>query len=128
MFRIVSILALTAVVAAPALAQETQASAAAKFKREFAASDANHDGVLELAEVQARIGHMKVGPGEPDQTHARRLAELWFQTADRNHDGKVTEPEAQALLTATFKKYDANGDGKIGGDERATAQREMGKR
>ena len=128
MIRIALSLAAAAGLVSPALAQETQASAAAKFKREFAASDANKDGALELGEVQARIGRMKIGPGEPDQTHAKRLAQLWFTNADRNKDGKVTEAEAQALLAATFKRYDADGDGKIGGSERAEAKRALGKR
>jgi hypothetical protein len=114
-----------AALAGPALAQETRASASAKFKTEFAASDTNKDGVLTRAEVQARIGNMKVGPGRPDPVHAKRLADLWFTSADKNKDGKVTQGEAQALLAATFAKYDANHDGKIGGDERAAAKSEM---
>jgi hypothetical protein len=111
--------------AGPALAQETRASASAKFKTEFAASDTNKDGVLTRAEVQARIGQMKVGPGRPDPVHAKRLADLWFTSADKNKDGKVTQAEAQALLAATFAKYDANHDGKIGGDERAAAKADV---
>ena len=111
--------------ATPALAQETRASASAKFKAEFAARDTNKDGVLTRAEVQAGISQMKVGPGRPDPVHAKRLAELWFSSADINKDGKVTQPEAQALLAATFAKYDANKDGKIGGDERSAAKSQM---
>ncbi|MDD1451657.1 EF-hand domain-containing protein [Sphingomonas sp. H160509] len=112
--------------ATPALAQETRASASAKFKAEFAASDTNKDGVLTRAEVQARIGNMKVGgQGRPDPVHAKRLADLWFTSADKNKDGKVTQAEAQALLAATFAKYDANHDGKIGGDERAAAKADV---
>ena len=112
--------------AGPVLAQETRASASAKFKAEFAASDTNKDGVLTRAEVQARIGNMKVGwQGRPDPVHAKRLADLWFTSADKNKDGKVTQAEAQALLAATFAKYDANKDGKIGGDERAAAKAEV---
>ncbi|TCQ05789.1 EF-hand domain-containing protein [Sphingomonas sp. PP-CC-3A-396] len=111
--------------ATPALAQETRASASAKFKTEFAASDTNKDGVLTRAEVQGRISNMKVGPGRPDPVHAKRLADLWFTSADKNKDGKVTQAEAQALLAATFAKYDANKDGKIGGDERAAAKADV---
>ena len=111
--------------ATPALAQETRASASAKFKTEFAASDTNQDGVLTRAEVQGRISNMKVGPGRPDPVHAKRLADLWFTSADKNKDGKVTQAEAQALLAATFAKYDANKDGKIGGDERAAAKADV---
>ena len=111
--------------ATPALAQETRASAAAKFKTEFAASDTNKDGVLTRAEVLARIDNMKVGAGRPDPVHAKRLADLWFTSADKNKDGKVTQAEAQALLAATFAKYDANHDGKIGGDEHAAAKAQI---
>ena len=111
--------------ATPAFAQETRASASAKFKTEFAASDSNKVGVLTRAEVQGRISNMKVGPGRPDPVHAKRLADLWFTSADKNKDGKVTQAEAQALLAATFAKYDANKDGKIGGDERAAAKAEV---
>ncbi|MEG3163483.1 EF-hand domain-containing protein [Sphingomonas sp. PB2P19] len=121
MFRqTLAILALAGL-ATPALAQETRASAAAKFQKEFAASDTDKDGVLTRAEVQARIGQMKAGQGRVDPVHAKRMADLWFGSADRNKDGKVSQTEAQALLAATFAKYDANGDGKIGGDERAAA-------
>ena len=111
--------------ATPALAQETRASASAKFKAEFAARDTNKDGVLTRAEVQAGISQMKIGPGRPDPVHAKRLADLWFSSADINKDGKVTQPEAQALLAATFAKYDANKDGKIGGDERSAAKSQL---
>lgn len=94
--------------AAPAVAQETRASAAAKFDKEFAASDANRNGVLDRAEVQARMQHMKVGGGKDlDAVHAKRVADLWFANADTNKDGKVTRAEAQALLARTFDRYEA---------------------
>ncbi len=125
MYRLVLAVSAAALLASPAVAQETRASAAAKFKAEFAASDTNKDGVLTRAEVQARIGAMKVGPGRPDPVHAKRLADLWFASADKNKDGKVTQGEAQALLAATFAKYDANGDGKIGGAERDAAKAQV---
>jgi hypothetical protein len=115
-FRQTLVVLTLAGLATPALAQETRASAAAKFQK-----DTNKDGVLTRVEVQARIGRMSAGQGRVDPVHAKRMADLWFTSADRNKDGKVTQPEAQALLAATFAKYDANGDGKIGGDERAAA-------
>ena len=55
MIRTLLTLATLASLAAPAVAQETRASATAKFKTEFAQSDTDHDGVLTRAEVQARI-------------------------------------------------------------------------
>ena len=118
------ILALAATgLAVPAAAQETRASAAAKFRKEFAASDTNKDGFLSRPEVKTRIGRMGAAGKSLDPVHAERLADLWFTRADANKDGKVSEAEAQALLSATFAKYDANKDGKIGGEERAAAKR-----
>lgn len=114
--------------AVPGVAQETEASAAAKFKREFALTDANKDGVWSRSEVNARIVRMRVGKGKADQAQVKKLADLWFTTADINHDGKVTEPEAETLLKTMFHRYDANRDGKIGGGERAEAKADLGKR
>ncbi|WP_294308628.1 EF-hand domain-containing protein [uncultured Sphingomonas sp.] len=98
---------IAATLATPALAQDTRASAAAKFSREFKARDTNHDGVLTKAEVKAAI--MKMGNGKKpiDAVHAQRLTDLWFDKADANKDGKVTEAEAQALLSRTFDEYEA---------------------
>ena len=123
MTRLLPILLL--VLPAPALAQETQASAAAKFSREFAATDANKDGVLTKAEVGRRMGRMRLGTKRPDAANAKRLTDLWFSRADANKNGKVTEPEAQRLLAAVFQRYDANRDGRIGGGEKATAKSKM---
>lgn len=107
--------------AAPLAAQETQTSAAARFSREFAESDLNKDGVLTKSEVQTRMGRMKAGAKKMDPVHVQRLTDLWFSRADLNKNGKVTEPEAQTLLAAVFKRYDRNGDGKLGGTDRAAA-------
>ncbi|WP_347092227.1 EF-hand domain-containing protein [Sphingomonas parapaucimobilis] len=91
----------------PALAQDTRASAAAKFSREFKARDTNHDGVLTKAEVKAAIMKMGNGKKQIDAVHAQRLTDLWFDKADANKDDKVTEAEAQALLSRTFDEYEA---------------------
>lgn len=91
----------------PAAAQDTRASAAAKFSREFKARDTNKDGVLSKAEVKAAIMRMGTGQKKIDAVHAQRLADLWFEKADANKDGKVTEAEAQALLSRTFDEYEA---------------------
>lgn len=114
-----------AVLAAPASAQETQASAAAKFSREFASLDQNKDGVLTKDEVASRMGRVraqtKTGVQKIDPTHTKRLADLWFSRADLDKNGKVTEAEAQTLFAAIFKRYDRNGDGVLGGGDRAAA-------
>lgn len=117
---IAGLVALT--LAAPASAQETRATAAAKFNREFAASDLNKDGSLTRAEVQARIGRMKAGQKAMDPAQTKRLSDLWFARADGDKNGKVSQLEAQALLSAVFRRYDANGDGRVGANERAAAR------
>jgi EF-hand domain pair len=125
MYRFALTVGVLAGIASPALAQETRESAAAKFKLEFAESDTNHDGVLTRNEVQARMAGMRTAKGKIDPVHAKRLADLWFKSADKNGDGKVTESEAQALLAATFDRYDANRDGRLGPTERDDARRSL---
>lgn len=108
--------------AAPAFAQETRQTAAAKFRTEFTRSDINRDGVLTRPEVAQRMGRLKAGQKRMDPVHVKRLTDLWFGRADVNGNGKVTEAEAQTLLTAVFNRYDRNGDGRIGGDDRVAAR------
>ena len=121
--RLVPALLAVTLLAAPAFAQETRASVSAKAAREFALTDADKDGAVTRAEIQARIAAMSAGPRKIDATHAKRLTDLWFGRADANKDGKVTRAEYQALLLAVFDRYDADGDGKVGGaGERAAAK------
>ena len=63
--------------AGPVLAQETRASASAKFKAEFAASDTNKDGVLSL--VEHRAGKL-----------------AYFDQIDTDKDGVVSVAEMKA--------------------------------
>ncbi len=122
--RHIAFMILLAAPVAPALpAAETRASASAKFAKEFAASDTNHDGALSRTEVEQRIAGMHVKGRKLDMVHAKRLSGLWFDRADANHDGKVTETEAQSLLTATFERYDRNQDGRIEPGERSAAKK-----
>lgn len=106
-----------------ALGQETRASATAKLDKEFAASDANKDGFLSPAEIEARMGRMKVGAGKTlDPTHAKRVAALFLARADTNKDGKVSKAESAALMGAVFNAYDTNRDGKVDATEAARAR------
>lgn len=120
--------ALVAFLSLPALSavatgQETRASATAKLDKEFAASDANKDGFLSPAEVQARMGKMKMGGGKTlDPVHAKRVAALFLARADTNKDGKVSKAESDALMGAVFNAYDTNHDGKVDGTEAARAR------
>lgn len=50
------------------------------------------------------------------QGQADRLA-----AADTNHDGSITRAELQAMRAAGFDRLDANHDGALGAEERATA-------
>ncbi|MEG8040903.1 hypothetical protein QP166_16740 [Sphingomonas sp. LR60] len=118
-----SLPALTATV----LAQETRASATAKLDKEFAASDANKDGFLSPAEIEARMRKMKVGSGKTlDATHAKRVAALFLARADTNKDGKVSKRESDALMGAVFNAYDTNKDGKVDATEAARARAAAG--
>ncbi|KTT75398.1 hypothetical protein NS334_03620 [Sphingomonas endophytica] len=106
-----------------ALGQETRASATAKLDAEFKASDVNSDGFLSPAEVEARMGKMKAGPGKTlDPTHAKRIAALFIARADTNKDGKVSKAESDALMGRIFSAYDVNKDGKVDGAEAARAR------
>lgn len=117
-----ALLALPAVTA-PAQAQETRSSAAAKLGAEFAASDANKDGYLSPPEFEARAAKMKVGGGRTlDPVHAKRVATLFFARADADKDGRVSKAESDALMGAIFNAYDVNKDGKVDGAEAAKAR------
>ena len=43
---------------------------------------------------------------------------MWFDMADANHDGKVTQAEAATAAGMMFDRMDANHDGTITPDER----------
>lgn len=123
---LIALLSLPAL-AVTALGQETRASATAKLDAEFAASDANKDGFLSAAEIEARMGKMKVGGGKTlDATRAKRVAGLFLARADTNKDGKVSKAESDALMGAVFSAYDVNKDGKVDGAEAARARAAAG--
>ena len=78
----------------------TRAEMEAGLKAEFAAADANHDGVLELDEVRA-VNNKR---WSEDQSAASPLV-------DWNHDGVVDFDEFAATARSLFDQMDANGDG-----------------
>ncbi len=55
---------------------------------------------------------MAAGPKKIDPVRAKRLTDLWFTNADANKDGRVTRTEAQALLSRTFDRYEAQKAGR----------------
>ena len=95
--------------------------------------DANHDGTISRAEFVAahakrepKMGDMK-GMGGMDgmrQMHGG-MADRIFEKSDTNHDGRVTQAEAQAEAFAHFDMMDANRDGRVTPDERKAARQMM---
>ena len=95
--------------------------------------DANHDGTISRAEFVAahakreqKMGDMKGmgGMGGMRQMHGG-MADRIFEKSDTNHDGRVTQAEAQAEAFAHFDMMDANHDGRVTPDERKAARQMM---
>jgi Ca2+-binding EF-hand superfamily protein len=92
----------------------------AQGKARFDAADANHDGVLAKEEMSAVIAQ-RMGGTPPQQ-----MVDAIFGAMDRDHDGKVTAAEGEALRSATFDQMDANHDGTLSPEEMMAAQQAMG--
>ena len=89
-----------------------EAQASPRLSADFDAADANKDGKLDTAEMNAHREKMRV--------EMRAKAEQRWKDADKDGDGALTREEAQASmpgLAERFEKFDSNGDGKIARDE-----------
>jgi Ca2+-binding EF-hand superfamily protein len=106
----------------PAPSAKTAAAVSPRIKAEFARSDANKDGFLTRAEVQARVQRMDVGRSRMSPAQVQMLASTWFTTADTNRDAKVSPAEMQRLLARIAGRYDTNGDGVVSVAERQAAR------
>ncbi len=104
--------------ATPALAQKVDP----KIKAEFDKTDANKDGFLTRAEIDGRVARMDVGKNKMPPGKAKAISGAWFNTADANHDGKVSPTEMQGLFRALASRYDTNHDGVVSLDERTAAR------
>ena len=114
---------LLALAATPALAQPTtRAALDAQLKAEFIASDIDKNGVLTMPEIERRTARMRMGAVKAGDAQAKILAQLWFDKADANKDGKISQTEYGKLFFATFDRYDKNNDGRISAAERAAAE------
>jgi len=89
-----------------------EAQASPRLSADFDAADANKDGKLDTAEMNAHREKMRV--------EMRAKAEQRWKEADKDGDNALSREEAQASmpgLAERFEKFDSNGDGKIARDE-----------
>jgi Ca2+-binding EF-hand superfamily protein len=93
----------------------TRAKVVAVLKKEFAAADTNHDGVLEPDEVNAVNDRRWKKDGEK--------ASLLI---DWNRDGVVDFKEFATTDLSLFEQFDANGDGVVTAQEFTGKKRNIG--
>lgn len=75
---------------------------------QFDAADANKDGKLDTAEMDAHRNAMRAG--------GRAKAQERWKAADADGDGAISRTEAEASMPGVaerFNKFDADGNGKI---------------
>ena len=89
-----------------------EAKAYPRLTADFDTADANKDGQLDAAELQAHREKMRV--------EMRAKAEERWKAADTDGDGRLSLAEAQASMprmAERFDKFDANKDGYVSRDE-----------
>lgn len=114
------------VTGAPAVAQAqalpdrpiTRKEVIAGVQRQFAAMDANHDGVVSRAEFEAYRARTADAPAASPFEH---VGGHWFEHADAAGDGRVTFAEAQARPLQMFDMADSDHDGVVSLQERKMA-------
>jgi Ca2+-binding EF-hand superfamily protein len=55
-------------------------------------------------------------------TPPQQMVDAIFAAMDRDHDGKVSAAEGEALRAATFERLDTNHDGTLSPEELTAAQ------
>lgn len=84
-------------------------------------ADANKDGVLTRAEFDSAVASGKLKPHH-SRMRGSQLARL-FDSADANHDGRLSLEEARQATLQRFDAADVNRDGVLTPDERRQASR-----
>jgi Ca2+-binding EF-hand superfamily protein len=105
--------------AAPAGDVVTRAQGEAMMRGLFGQLDANHDGVLDAAEVKTATDAMKA-QGAPPAVLAH--FDKMFAEADAGRTGKIGLDGWVKSRMAAFDKADANHDGKIDAAEQAVVR------
>jgi EF-hand domain pair/EF hand len=128
MTRALFLLAAAVALGSPAYAQQqapkpvTRAAVAGQLDGAFAAADANHDGSLSVAEIQA----LEDKELQQVQANLRARAQAQFKTLDTNKDGQLSLQEFSAATPSVkanetgaqlLQKLDANHDGKVSAAE-----------
>ena len=84
----------------------SRAEHAAVAKQMFDQCDANHDGIVTAAEMDAATARKGETPAKDDKTAAEKI-----QMIDQNGDGQLTTAEHAAGSEKMFAKMDKDGDG-----------------
>ena len=100
----------------------SRAEHAAAAQQMFAQCDANHDGVVTAAEMDAAMALKGDKPTKHDKTSAEKI-----QVIDQNGDGQLTIAEHKAGAEKMFTTMDKNGDGFLSKDECDEGQKMMKK-
>ena len=95
---------------------------AAGAKKMFAECDANKDGSVTAAEMDASTALKGEKPGKNDKTSAEKIQEF-----DQNGDGKLSVAEHGAGSEKMFARMDKDGDGFLSKEECEEGQKIMKK-
>ena len=98
----------------------TRREVIAGVQRQFAAMDANHDGIVTRAEYD-RARTASAAPTSPFE----HVGGHWFEHADAAGDGRVTLAEAEARPLQMFDMADTDHDGVVSLQEQKMAMMMM---
>ena len=98
----------------------TRTEHAAGAKQMFTKCDANQDGIVTAAEMDAAMASKEDKPGKAHKKSADKIKEI-----DQNGDGQLTAAEHDAGTEKMFTKMDKNADGALSKEECHEGMKEM---